>query len=517
VIKKISSIFIIFSILIQAIFLSMAQADISISGMFLDGEAIMENERLFNWIKHNVSSRTQLPYSFYVSKEHKKSIYEEIGPADSLPAIIERMILEEGLEIYDGAVSTIVLAMAGGEGNLKLASLPTKIYWKGRLGELHSIRAGYGEQPFIYDPEYPSAVSSDISKKGKRGFIFRIINANGKYNSQDPLDGKKIFAPFPNWPTVHWEDWKPIAGENAWVAMAALHVYHKKHYNQEHSYYENVPYSVDLQLAEELARAALYLQAETGGIRMAPLGTYRNPEDLDQYTKQGAWWYNQISTENNISWHAAFRMLYEITQKSIYKEAMDEIELFFQAVWNPEGQFFYQGIHFTNGQWYMNDENFALDVQAWSLSSLGPEKIDDWFGEGTAFRLWQTAKTSSGFFDHNGTLQGVGFIREHDRICVEWTGGAILAARNVASYYREKYPSRAREAFKDAEDMRAGIEFLRKDFSHDKSAYAYSSKRGWIPFGWFSHPPEVMSLVATSWVILIDAGINPFFLDNRHH
>ena len=77
----------------------------------------------------------------------------------------------------------------------------------------------------------------------------------------DPLDGKKTLAGFPGEDRLHWVDWKPVAGENAWVVIAAMQLYVRH------------PDSIELNLSQELARAAMMLQSDCGGIRMAPLGT----------------------------------------------------------------------------------------------------------------------------------------------------------------------------------------------------------------------------------------------------
>ncbi|OGX27997.1 MAG: hypothetical protein A3D10_05990 [Omnitrophica WOR_2 bacterium RIFCSPHIGHO2_02_FULL_48_11] len=470
-------------------------------------------EKMIRWIQSNVSPSTQLPLSFQISPDQKQNVYADMGEAQSVPGIIERMIVEEGLVIYDGAIGQIALTMLGGDENLQKAYHPLAVYWEGRVGELNHIRAGYPVNSFVYNQANPFAVSSDVRAYGQRGFIFRIINAHGRYNTSDPLDGKTEFKDFPTWPTIHWEDWKPVAGENAWVTLAALHLFHKKYFNAEHQFYEHLGDAVELRLAEELARAAILLQAENGGIRMAPLGTY-HPEDENSVLGEvrHSWWYQQISTENNISWYAAFRMLYKITQKAIYKQAMDKIEYYFKEAWDAEHKFLYQGMTFKNGRWNSNDQHFATDVQTWGIAALSPETIDEWFGEGAAHAMWQVAKARSGALDRNGKLLGVGYTDEHDRISVEWTAGAILAAREIAEHYKIDHPQWAETAAADGRAMRRGVEFLKAEPAEGQVAYAYSSKRDWIPFGWFSHDPRVLSLASTGWMFFVDYHFNPFFL-----
>ncbi len=469
--------------------------------------AVQVDQKLISWMKSNVSEETRLPFSFEVPVASKMGAYQKMGDAMSVAGIIERVIVEEGLVIYDGAVRQIVLAMLGGAENIKEASRLVHTYWNGDLRELFNIRAGYPFNNFVYDPDHPELVSSNMSDHGKRGFIFRIINANGRYNTEDPLDGKTEFADFPTWPTVHWEDWKPIAGENAWVAMASLQIMHKKYFNEKTgSYNLGFQKSIEFRLAEELARAAMLLQAENGGIRMAPIGTYMSDSD------DGRGWYNLISTENNLSWYGAFRMLYEVTKKDVYKTALGKMEEYFKAVWNSEGRYFYQGMAYRDGAWQPAKEDFATDVQTWGIVALGPQTLDQWFGEGAANSMWQAAKNLAGTRDESGKLLGVGFTVENDRLSVEWTAGAIFAARLLAEYYQASSPELARAAASDAADMREGIETLRFDLPEDRSAYSYSSRRGWIPFGWYSHSPDVLSLASTAWVVLVDAEFNPFYL-----
>ena len=471
---------------------------------------------LLEWIRHNVSPQTGLFLSFQVPAEEKASVYARMGEADSVSGIIERVIVENGLVIYDGAVAQIALLLSGRKDDLLLASRPLEIYWQGRVGRLSNIRAGYERDNFVYAPATPGVVVSDLERKGERGFIFRIINAHGEYLSADPLDGKTEFSGFPTWPAIHWEDWKPVAGENAWVVMAAMQIVHQKYYDaQTHAYVFPAEPSIELQLAEELARAALLLQDSNGGIRMAPQGTYS--EHDPQLSAGGkAWWYDQISVENNFSWYGALRMLFAVTGKPVYSEALARMEKFFQQVFDRDERYFYQGMVFSKGEWRPNRNDFAVDVQTWGILALGPEKIDGWFGEGAALKAWQTAREFSGSRDSNGALLGVGFTKETGRVSVEWTAGAIMAVRSLAEYYQPRDLRLAQELRREADEMRSAMDLLRKDFNDGRVAYAYSSRRDWIPFGWNSHDPRVMSLAATGWIVFVDAGQNPFYLYEKN-
>ncbi len=507
------------------------------------------DKHLVTWIRSHKSPETGHPLSFGISGPDRDEVLKRMGDKDSITGIIERMIVQEGTSVYDTAVWQIALTALGGEEDLRSASVPIESYWRGSLRHLSNIRAGRGGgQHFIYDEDNPDAVSSDLKQLGRRGFVFRILNAHGDYLTRDPLDGKQQFQGFPNWPEIHWEDWKPIAGENAWIVIAAMQLYHHKYYRPQDDRYEPPPNPVELSLSREIARAAIHLQAKNGAVRMAPIGTYffslddisgrtaaEVAAELDdkalaskaayerhirEFGRDHAmrnsvhttWYYNEISTENNLSWYTAFKLLYDVTDDSEYRLAMMRIERYLKSVWNDADHYFYQGVHYADGWWQPNTEHFATDVQTWAICKLGPELIDRWFGEGSAYRMWQTTKEYAGIYDSGDILRGVGYTREKQRMSVEWTVGAIYAMEELIRYYRDSHPEWSRAAAQEAVQMREGVERYRRRVSDEEAAYSYSSRRGWIPFGWFSHDKEVLSLVSTCWVVLYDAGFNPFRL-----
>ncbi len=466
---------------------------------------------VIRWIDHNISPATKLPYSFYIPKQHEQQIFQQMDDAGLVNGIIERMITNKGLDIYDGAVYQIVQTMIAGAEHLKQAQLPIQYYWNGGIGEMWNVRAGYPINRYIYDAADPYRVSSDLKAKGRRGFVFRIINADGEYLVTDPKNGQKTFQGFPQEDRLHWVDWKPVAGENAWVAIAAMQLYHQKYFDKEKGVYMPNPQSVELKLARELARAAIILQSDCGGIRMAPMGTFRNVSSSEEkdFTATN-WWFNHISTENNISWYAALRMLYAATNDPVYKKAMQGIEKYMLFVWDKDKGYFHQGAYQVSGWWKQSTEQFALDVQTWAICCFGPQQIDKWLGNGASMRLWQTSKAHAGVFNPQGTIQGVGYTDEHDRLSVEWTAGAIVALDAISKYYDNGDQTLVQQVQADRLSMRQKMEELRSKLPEGQAAYSYSSKRGWIPFGWNSHVPQVMSLASTGWMVFVDAGVNPF-------
>ncbi|MBU1133740.1 MAG: PKD domain-containing protein, partial [Candidatus Omnitrophica bacterium] len=415
--------------------------------------------------------------------------------------------VKEGTSAYDGACWQIALAIEGSPGALGLADNLTKVLWQGRLGLLQDLRAYYdpsnvAEHPFIYnDPQ-----GRDISKyeEGKRGYFFRIFNGNGIWQTKDPLNGKAHLFGYPgpgyDPSLIVWCDWRPITGENMWGGIIGpLQVAYKKYKSQ-------IPEgAIELRLAKEIARAGMLLQTEIGGIRFAPKGTW---------SEQGTEWpYNEISTENNTSAYAGYRGLYKVAKDEIYKKTMQGIKNYMRNyAFDKKNNIFHQGMHFDGKKWIPNDEHFAVDCQTWPIIVFGPEEIDSWHDEGTAYKIWKNTKERAGYFGQKGNVLGLGYTDGHDVMSIEWTSGGVFACRELASYYKNSHLDWAKECAKDAQTMRQGIDLFKVKVSDNQVAYPYASKRVYIPFGWWSPPTDVLNTCSTSWVIFLDIGFNPFVL-----
>ena len=75
------------------------------------------DEKLIHWMKSNIASETKLPKSFDIRDYLEYDVYSKMGEQNSVEGIIERIIVNEGLVIYDGAVSQIALSILGGTEN----------------------------------------------------------------------------------------------------------------------------------------------------------------------------------------------------------------------------------------------------------------------------------------------------------------------------------------------------------------------------------------------------------------
>lgn len=459
----------------------------------------------------NNTTRDGMPLSFAAPKGYWKSIGSRPNNVDD---ILERLLTgEKGFEeagainIYDGATWQIVMAL---QGKTERANDWTERLASGRSGALQEIRAT--QERFTFNGQkLPSSES----------FFFRMIS--DRYLMRDPLDGKSEFPNFPTIPELHHEDWKPIAGENAWgPIIGPLQTAHLK------SSDGNIALdSEEVELALSVLPAVEAMQSPIGAIYHVPSGTAnKDPRD--------------ISNENNFSMYAALKMLLQVLeQKQNREKAQSEIQRINKILKGMESYFkehsfnqatgiFYQG-GFLLGDTFRPSRDFAVDVQTWGITVLGADWINKELGNGdeeTAYKIWQNTKKRAGYMK-NGVLRGVGFTNGHTVLSSEWTFGAILMAKEIASYYENpaklgdaKNQAMAQDLWKDADTMRQGVEELKVTLADGSIAYKYVNKRYYIVFGWWANP--IPSVAGTTWAFMMDQAnireyFNPFILGGGPH
>ncbi len=441
-------------------------------------------QRIADFIRAN-KTPGGLPLSYRAPQDYWRSSKDL--QLQSVEGVIERLITEHSVSIYDAALWQISLSIMNGPQDQKTVFDFTDRLLSGSSGGLQDIRAygldfQYGEKKLVL--------------KKKDGYFFRIIA--DEYMQVDPLDGNTFLEGFPNLPMLHHEDWKPITGEQAWAAMIGpLQSAYLKYQGQ-------IPADApEIKLAKSVLPAVEAMQSSLGAIYHAPYGTYgKNPND--------------ISNENNFSMYAALGMLKQVLQNSDAKtvQKIDKLRAgirdYFRGYgFDPKQSMFYQGGLYEEGL-FKPAPMLAVDCQTWAINAMGPEWIDETFGHGTVYEIWQMTKNRSGFFDEKNELLGVGFTDSTDVLTVEWTCGAILSARLAAEFYAKTDPEWAKEFRKDAKTMRKGIDNFKVKLEDGSEAYLYSNKRVLIPWGWWGNP--IPSLASSTWVILTDTHFNPFVL-----
>lgn len=440
-----------------------------LTSQFLAAE---DTDKKLNFLLKNVTAKTHMPKSFCIQKEYWQAINSQ---GEDEKNRNERVLATYGLNLYDGATWQIALALFG---ETEIASTQTQRLLSGKSGDI-TLRA------FSSDFKYGD---DQVHLPEDKSLFFRMIS--DEWALKDPLTGE----------TVTWMDWKPIMGENAWAAMIGpLQVAYYK-------YGQNIPLKSDeVKLAVSILPALRNMQSPIGAVYHSPWGVYeKDPHD--------------ISSENNASLLAGLRMLKQVLHKGgdpnlliprIIDPMIINIESYFKNyAYDPIEKVLFQGGIYDplTGQ-FTPSKDFAVDVQTWCMTVLGPETIDAWFGDGTAYQIWQNTKAKSGYYT-NGILHGVGYTDDPNAILsVEWTLGAILLVRELYDFYQ--FP----DLIEEASSMRNGVEFYKETVQLEGEAtvaYDYASARYSIPFGWWAN--KVPSLTSTAWVLLIDHHFNPFIL-----
>jgi len=511
---------------------------------------------------------------------------------DSQVAIQERALTHEGLNLYDGGVWALALTLSG-LGELADVYYRNVLYTSStganlQVGGLKSIRA-WEPNP---DPEHPPdpfyygrdrIKNTDIKNVQMPGNMSYIKNKDGctcpssgccpqtgvkeipgnyfyrmigpRYIMTDPMAGHygytwraSPYGPNPDpaqyWNfagAVHWNDWKPITGENVWGAilgpMQTLFIKNCTHI-PKFSTFKDAPYEV--QLAISILPACDALMSPLGSLYHCPLGAKMYPPDDKEEIN--------VSNENNFSGWAAFKALFFILDnyytggddtldfaKQTTSKLIKGLDNWFAHYLLPHkiaGQdVISQGGHVSFDGTYdyqQGDQAFAVDCQTWGLLNIGAKVFDQNYPV-SAYQVWQNTKTLSGYYIDNN-LAGVGYTvpkiingsyPKPDIWSGEWTWGAIFMTRRLAEQYRAlgkfdyanslkadsdsmlKYTQMAVQPNKDG--IWSGGGLVQSDGS-----YLYANKRFFIPWGWYANPIGATS--STAWAVANEFDYNPFML-----
>jgi hypothetical protein len=364
---------------------------------------------------------------------------------------------------------------------------------------------------------------------------------------------------------VSWSDWKPVTGDNAWALLVGPLQAAWLHYVLERGgkYVPSAEPAVQNALAALRAFAAM--QSAVGAVYYAPAGTLANQGG-------GAASPYFVSIENNLSLFAGLNILRATLRQELGGESLAApahsrlanasrlidtmiaggrlpdgrrtlgLREFLRAHAWRDGEFVTSG--FANepggeGDWRPALEPRAVDVNTWGVAALGAKQIDAWFGFGAAYRLWERLK-DWGACGEGRTLWGVGYSDADGNgrtaagdfragvLSAEWTAGAIVMVRNMLEHYRGTQFADSLAA--DESSMLGGMQHLRydeylraslpgkpADYANlivepetpvGSEPYLYSSRRYFIPFGWYGNP--IPSTAASAWVILIADHFDPF-------
>eukprot|EP01128_Nolandella_sp_AFSM9_P010103 TRINITY_DN6932_c0_g1_i1.p1 TRINITY_DN6932_c0_g1~~TRINITY_DN6932_c0_g1_i1.p1 ORF type:complete len:719 (-),score=179.21 TRINITY_DN6932_c0_g1_i1:81-2237(-) len=512
-----------------------------------------------------------------------------------IEAIQERALTHVGLNIYDGGVWSISLALAGLSDFVDIYTrnvlLTSSTGANVAVGGLKSIRAWEPNpdpesppDPFYYGKDQITnenigqvtmpanltfirfmdgcecASAGCCPQEGLNeipgNFFYRMIGP--KFILDDPLQGvygdvwrAEPFGPNPDpaqsWNAAgiaHWNDWKPITGENVWAGiLAPLQVDFIRNCSNvmDFSSFEEAPHSV--QLAVSLLKASDALLSPLGSMYHCPEGTKMYPPDPDEATN--------VSNENNFSAWAAYKALQWFLQeyytggdpvldeaKEINDRLVQGLDDWFAKYLMPNKlvgeDVISQGGHVSFMGDYEpqdGDQGFAVDCQTWGLLVEGAKRFDASYGsKTTAYEVWQATKKLAGFYV-NGELAGVGYTipngyngtaYQGDVWSGEWSWGAVFMARKLSMEYATFGKTQW------ANDLMADVDSMVKHLTMEVNpgpdglwtpggglkqidgSYLYANARFFIPWGWYSNP--IAATASTGWAQFYAYKYNPFEL-----
>jgi hypothetical protein len=508
---------------------------------------------------------------------------------DSMIGIQERTLTRFGLNLYDAATWQIALSLWYQydvafiyESNILYTGTTGPAGSKnGNPGGIVNIRAdaedykyGFNKVPgstlkqitypgnVTHFPQQQNGDPGDPVKKGPGSFFYRMIGP--QYTMVDPMTGAYDSSwkfPWPNydktteWNTfgiIHFNDWKPITGENVWgTILGPLQALGLKTNNNmtntscgnyfripveqcDWQKFETTPPPV--QLGISIIPALLALQSDLGSLYHCPWGSKIFPPDPEE-----GW---NVSNENNFSGYASL-MVFEATLTNYTKGSSDATltwalqsvtklregldkwfamtEMMSDKSQLPNSaQVIPQGGHVNSSGYFPVPINsvggLAVDCQTWGMTVLGQPRLDKAFGYGAAYNVWQTAKKFAGYYKGE-ILCGVGYtdltnvtvsVPQNDIWSAEWTFGAINMAQTLSGQYAAAGDaSKAQDLLSDAQSMYnevtkpwpSGLRF-------PDGSYVYANKRFFIPWGWFSNP--IAALCSTAWSVMMERNFDPF-------
>jgi len=345
---------------------------------------------------------------------------------------------------------------------------------------------------------------------------------------------------------IHWNDWKPITGENVWgIILGPMQVLFIRNCTHVPKFatFDKAP--AEVQLAISILPAADALLSSSGSMYHCPKGTKMFPPDPSEETN--------ISNENNFSAWSAFKALYFILDtyysggdstldqaKVTVKKLVTSLDHWFDSgnllpapingyhVVSQGGHVSFSGSYEPQG----GDQAFAVDCQTWGMLVMGAKRFDKIYGaKTTAYQIWQDTKKLAGYFMGPGetNLAGVGYTTlknatnttRPDIWSGEWSWGAVFMTMKLASEYQEMGKSAWAQAL--LADSKSMVSFMEKavipaedgvwksgGLLQKDGSYLYANKRFFIPWGWYANPIGATS--STGWAVFYNWTYNPFVL-----
>jgi hypothetical protein len=431
----------------------------------------------------------------------------------------ERFLTTIGLNIYDGAIHSMAISLLGEpdlaisyEDNIinqaitcQFADLRGDAPCKGVIATGECIDK---DQAGVCGFCYGDGSNDDRTLPKANAWSFRMISdywaLENTVDARCPELGHL-------WT---WNDYRPILGENAWTFLTGpLQVAYIKYGSATAIPDNDISITMALNFLSSLPR----MQTSTGAVSYSPYNTLTFGNYDTGY---------DVSTENNVSLLGGLKMLrYILTQKNIFPDQVgiidklsSGIESFIKSSFDPNIGYFRQGGSFASGSfiWNTGSSGFAVDCQTWTMSVIGPVKVDQWFGQGTADKIWAITKKLGGYnyLAFDGSVEGLGYSINNvdEAFSGEWTFGGINMLRIFGNVLSNSTYTTEADSLRD----QVASQLTESDTINGVSVQGvrYANKRYWIPFGWWANP--LLSAASTGWATLVDSKYNPFYLGGKY-
>eukprot|EP01062_Namystynia_karyoxenos_P022995 TRINITY_DN18842_c0_g1_i2.p1 TRINITY_DN18842_c0_g1~~TRINITY_DN18842_c0_g1_i2.p1 ORF type:complete len:686 (+),score=110.36 TRINITY_DN18842_c0_g1_i2:36-2093(+) len=433
------------------------------------------------------------------------------GPArlDAYEYQTEQLLTRLGLNIYDGAVWVIALAVLG-EFSLPRNYLSSVL----AAGRTHALQTIIASDPCCADGSCGFCYGDNPATQTQgpdSALFFRMISqvyaVTGAPDARCPSERE--------WT---WNDWKPILGENAWAGLLGPAVF--AYLAAGRDFWAVDVHGPVLALGKRIIPTLKAMRVgNTGAVYYAPGNTW-----VGGNANPGS----SVSTENQVSLLAGLRALRWLLTGREAAAVLADIDSLVSGLqrylvdsWHPTEGYFRQGGSYDPATgaftWVQSVgiPEFAVDCQTWVGTVLGPEVVDRHFGEGASWRLWNLTKERSGYGPQpDGRVKGVGYTTGHDVFSGEWTLGAVNWLRTMAR--SGGYGAQA------AARLEAEAEFMLQSIKDEltvattpgASAVLYADRRYHIPFGWWANP--LPSMASTAWMVAVLGDFNPFMVTGAY-
>ena len=287
-------------------------------------------------------------------------------------------------------------------------------------------------------------------------------------------NGRNRAARLPGWWDQESQQWLEdpsavgtSAGNMAWTMLALL------------SYYEQVGGEEYLTAAERMGEWIVRHCRDSRGQG----GYTAGYEGWEPTPKK----YTHKSTEHNLDIYAAFQRLYLLTDHPAWKERANHALRFVQSMWDGTEKKFWTGTISDGVTIYKNV--VPVDVQAWALMALKDHE--------------QPYLQSLDYAESQLMVgQGFDFNQDTDGVWFEGTAQMAAAFSGIGRCDRQK---QIVDFIKSAQHPSGGV--YATDREEISTGFHLANGMPWLYY-------QRLHTGATSWLVLAENGLNPFWMGN---